>query len=372
MKRSLVIYGAGCAALLVAAGFGAQRVRSGGPADGGEVASVAAAAAAAVDGKHLQHLRISSEALKGNLLGDPHERGLVVLLPPSYFSEPGRQFPAVYLLHGLGSRKDGHLGAIPVLEAAFKEMKADRLSEMILVGVDGTTSLGGSYYAKSPTIGNFEEYVTRELVAFVEQRFRALPSSTGRAVAGFSMGGHGALKLVMKHPGIFSAAASLSGSPMSIRYRKNIYKDALKNRRRARSLEELTALYPYETSWSTAAAYAKGAAFSPNPRRPPLFLDLPFESKGSDLEDPVWQLWWDDDPLSLVAGHQKALRALNLLYLDHGDNETALGTEDFDRELTRYGIGHTHYIFRGDHSDFYVERHIRMLRHLSAGWNITD
>jgi S-formylglutathione hydrolase len=141
------------------------------------------------------------------------------------------------------------------------------------------------------------------------------------------------------------------------------------NHKRPASLDELRQNITFEKNWSLAAAYAKAAAFSPNPARPPLYLDLPFENRETDEDDPVWQRWWDDDPLAAVAANQKNLRAMEMIYLDQGDDETTLGTEEFDRELTRYGIGHTHYIFRGDHVDRLPARYLRMLRMFSVRWD---
>ena len=43
---------------------------------------------------------ISSELLRGNPLGDPYERPLVVYLPPGYDEDPGRRYPAVYVIQG--------------------------------------------------------------------------------------------------------------------------------------------------------------------------------------------------------------------------------------------------------------------------------
>ena len=62
------------------------------------------------------------------------------------------------------------------------------------------------------------------------------------------------------------------------------------------------------------------------------------------------------------------LRTLDQIYIDHGDDETTLGTEDLIRELVRYDIGLTHYVFRGDHVDELFLRHVRMLQFLSTRW----
>ncbi|MBU4267270.1 MAG: esterase family protein [Acidobacteria bacterium] len=317
---------------------------------------------------NIRMVKIKSHALEGNLIGDPSIREMAVLLPPTYFISSTMKFPTVYYLHGLSNRKAGHLANFDMLIKFYKLMKEKKLKEMVIVAVDGTTVFGGSYFTDSPTIGNFEEYICKEIVTLIDSMFRTIPYRNSRAIAGFSMGGYGAIKLGMKYSQTFSRLASLSGSPLSMRYRKSIYKNALANHTPPRTIGELSDTITFEKNWSLAAAYAKAAAFSPNPAKPPLFLDLPFQFSASDDRDPVWQKWLDDDPLSLVAHYQSNLRKLDQIYIDHGDDETTLGTEDFIRELVRYGIGFTHYVFRGDHVDELYLRHVRMLQFLSIHW----
>jgi S-formylglutathione hydrolase FrmB len=316
--------------------------------------------------QHLEYVRLDSRALAGNLLGDSPTRELGVLLPPSYFSAPGRRFPVVYLLHGLGPREHGHLGTAGVQRAAFRQMEQGELPELILVAVDGTTSLGGSYYARSPTTGDFETYVVREIVGAVDARYRTRADAAQRAIAGFSMGGHGAIKLAMKYPGLFSSVGTLSASPLSIDQRRTLYRNALAQKPVARNAEELAALYPFDGAWTVASIYAKAGAFSPAPKQPPLFLELPFQSGRDD--DPVWQRWLEEDPLTLLPRHHAALRTLDTLYMDRGSQETILGAEAFDRALKTFGIPFRHQVFEGGHSDDFQERHLRMLRHLAMRW----
>jgi len=319
-------------------------------------------------GQNLRFTKFESNTLAGNLIADPSRRELMVLLPPSYYRNLSKRFPAVYLLHGVGKRRDGHLDFLPLFIELFNHMKNKKLDDMILVAVDGTTIFGGSYYAHSPTIGNFEKYIGEEIVATVDSLYRTKSARQFRAVAGFSMGGHGAIKLAMKYSDVFGQVGSLSGSPMSIRYRKSIYRNALRNHRKPKTIEQLIEMHPYEKNWTLVAAYAKAAAFSPNLSKPPLYLNLPFEAPEVDEDDPIWTLWYDDDPLGLVARYQRQLKTLERIYIDHGHDETTLGTEDFVRELARYGIGPTYYIYRGDHVDKLSYRYLRMLRTLSLTW----
>lgn len=320
--------------------------------------------------RHLEFARLQSRALADNLLGDSSDRELGVLLPPSYFEEPARRYPVVYLLHGLGSRLHGHLGNVGVQRRAFREMASGNLPEMIVVAVDGSTSLGGSYYARSPTIGDFETYVVREIVDAVDAKYRTVAEPSHRAIAGFSMGGHGALKLAMKHPGVFTGVGTLSASPLSIDVRRALYQRALSGHVRARDPAELQQKYGFEGAWTVASIYAKAAAFSPEPSRPPLFLALPFQQQGKRGAGAVWARWEQEDPLNLLPEHHQALRALEILYMDRGSEETILGVEPFDRALRRHGIPFQHRVFKGGHSDLYEERHLRMLQHLSARWSL--
>lgn len=317
--------------------------------------------------QHLLYLRLESRALAGNLLGDPHLRELGVLLPPSYFEAEERPFPVVYLLHGLGAKQDGQLGLADVQRSAFAKMSTGELPECILVAIDGSTSLGGSYYARSPTIGDFETYVVREIVGAIEAHFRARADVGSRAIGGFSMGGQGAIKLALKYPGVYSAVGALSPSPLSFAPREGLYRRALADKRIARTPKELETLYPFDTAWTIASIYAKAAAFSPARARPPLYLELPFQHP-APLADPVWARWREEEPLALLNRDPGGLRMLHTLYLDHGNKETILGVQAFDRALQQLKIPFRHEVFEGSHSDDFQQRHLRMLRHLTARW----
>ena len=182
------------------------------------------------------------------------------------------------------------------------------------------------YWAESPAIGDFERYLAREVVGHVDGAFRTRAERSFRAVCGFSMGGHGALKVGMKSSGVFAQIGSLSGSPLSMRYRKPIYQKALVGQARPGSLKELVETVTFESNWTLAAVYAKAAAFSPNPGRPPLFLDLPFQATSSSEErEPIWKKWLDDDPLSLVARSREALSSMDQIYIDHGRRSSGSG-----------------------------------------------
>ena len=126
----------------------------------------------------------------------------VVVRPDNY--ETLKEMPVVYLLHGYGDGYDGWLKKGNGFQKA-----ADQYNIMI-VCPDGAR---GSWYWDSPVDVKFkyETYVSKELVSFVDSKYKTIKDRKGRAITGLSMGGHGALYLALKHQDVFGAAGSMSG-----------------------------------------------------------------------------------------------------------------------------------------------------------------
>ena len=127
----------------------------------------------------------------------------LVLCPAGY--SPTKKYPVVYLLHGYSDAwNNGWLKNCDGLEALIDHY------EMIVVCPDGGFS---SWYYDSPEDPSYkyETFITRELIPAVDSRFGTVADRTGRAVAGLSMGGHGAFYLAFRHQEIFGVAGSMSG-----------------------------------------------------------------------------------------------------------------------------------------------------------------
>jgi S-formylglutathione hydrolase FrmB len=112
-------------------------------------------------------------------------------------------FPVLYLLHGYS---DDHTGWV---RRSSIERYVDAYP-MIVIMPDGQH--GWYTDAASLPFSNFDTYITQELVGFVDTMFPTIKERTGRAIAGLSMGGYGALKLALKHPDLFCAGHSFSGA----------------------------------------------------------------------------------------------------------------------------------------------------------------
>lgn len=129
----------------------------------------------------------------------------IIITPDKYKKEaPAQQFPVVYLLHGAGGDHLNWLAISPNLPQL-----ADLYNILIICPDGGVTS----WYYDSPVDSTmrYETYVSKELVEYADTHYPTIKSKEARAIAGLSMGGHGALYLATRHPDVFHAAGSMSG-----------------------------------------------------------------------------------------------------------------------------------------------------------------
>ncbi|HEY5310031.1 MAG TPA: alpha/beta hydrolase-fold protein, partial [Casimicrobiaceae bacterium] len=144
-----------------------------------------------------------SRILKGNPLGDPHIRKLAVWLPPGYDEATtrgksagrGRRYPVLWDLVGFTGSGLAHVNWRPfdenVPERAARLIAEGRMGPCIIVFPDCFSCLGGNQYINSSAMGNYADYLTRELIPFVDREFRTLASRDHRGCFGKSSGGYG-------------------------------------------------------------------------------------------------------------------------------------------------------------------------------------
>src|SRR6185312_10339985 len=193
-----------CLALAAGPAFGQAKTNLPDPVPGARPATV-------------EHIKIHGKALEGNLEGDAVDRDAVVILPPSYGSEPSRRYPVVYALHGysIGAEQWTHEIHVPqTIEGAF----AKGAKEMIVVLPDAKTVHNGSMYSSSATTGDFEDYIARDLVAYMDAHYRTIPDRNSRGLVGHSMGGYGATRIGMKHADVFGSLYIMSPCCLSPRF----------------------------------------------------------------------------------------------------------------------------------------------------------
>jgi len=130
----------------------------------------------------VERIKIHGIALEGNLEGNDVDRDVMVFLPPSYAKDKKRRYPVVYALHGysIGAAQwSQEIHAPQTIEGAF----AKGAQEMIVVLPDSKTVHNGSMYSSSVTTGDFEQFIARDVVAYIDTHTEQC--QTGRA-AGWS------------------------------------------------------------------------------------------------------------------------------------------------------------------------------------------
>ncbi len=304
---------------------------------------------------------VASDALRGNPLGDPATRPIVVYLPPGYDAKASRRYPALYVLHGYTGDAAALLSSRPwetnVVQWADRLIRERRMLPAIVVLVDGFTRLGGSQYVDSIHNGQYATYTVRDVVGHVDGSYRTISAEGGRAVLGKSSGGFGAMHLVMEHPGTFAAFASHSGDSY-FRYAHFPAFATVQRTLEAHDFDIAAFVAAFErkhkrssSEYTTMEMLAYAAAYSP--RGPTAFdFDLPFDQKTGELREDVFARWLAMDPAELVAERRAELERLRLRYLDCGRRDEYnldIGARVVSRRIRDLGLAVRHEEFDDDH-----------------------
>jgi S-formylglutathione hydrolase FrmB len=303
----------------------------------------------------VERVTVHGKSLEGNLAGDSPDRSVSIYLPPGYATTTGRRYPVIYLLHGFTDSDDRWYGRVQhfinvpqVVDRAL----ASGSKDAIVVMPNALTKSGGSMYSSSVTTGDWEIYIARELVSYVDTHYRTIANVSGRGLAGHSMGGYGALRIGMKYPDVFAAVYALSPccmisnmTPQAGLERGGPTPDSI------RSFEELE-----KASFGLKAQMASAAAWSPNPKNPPFFIDLPM--RNGEFQPLVAARWAANAPLAMVDQYIGNLKRLRAIAFDAGDMDEPIATtvRTLDGMLNGYGLPHTFEIYTGNHVNRVAER----------------
>src|SRR5690348_13668309 len=120
----------------------------------------------------VEHIKVHGKSLEGNLEGDSPDRDVFVYLPPSYAASPNRRYAAVYFLHGYAAHAETYWNRLSVPAAADAAIADGSAHEMILVLPDAFTVYDGSMFSNSPTTGDWETFVAKDLIAYIDSHYR--------------------------------------------------------------------------------------------------------------------------------------------------------------------------------------------------------
>lgn len=291
-----------------------------------------------------------STLLRGNPLGDPHERPVLVYLPPGY-DESDQAYPSIYVAMGY----TGHLGMWfnrPPFRQPYPELldamfaKGD-VPPAIVVFVDAWTRYGGSQYLDSPGTGKYQSYMCDEIVPWIDSQYRTLADRDHRAITGKSSGGYAAMVTPLLRPDVFGALATHAGDaafgvcyqpefPLRARQLRDGYDG---------SYEKFFADFESRAGQSTRQdlelleMYGYSAAYSAEEDGTVL---LPYDELGRIIPE-VWERWLSRDPVEMVKQpeYADALRSLRAVWIDAGKQDEYyldLGATAFHRAALEVGV----------------------------------
>jgi enterochelin esterase-like enzyme len=327
----------------------------------------------------IERVTVHGRALEGNLEGDSPDRPVVVYLPPSYGKDASRRYPVLYFLHGYTATAEAYVKSLALPDSIDRAIAAGT-REMIVVIPDAFTKYGGSMFSNSPTIGDWETFIARDLTEFIDKRYRTIASRDGRGLAGHSMGGYGTVRIGMKQPVAFAALYAMSscclmndpaarGAGPGPRGEGPAGRGDTPPRGAGAGRGDGRGAGAARGGGMANALSAQAAAWAPNTKTPP-FFDLP--AKDGEIQPLIAAKWIANSPLVMVDQYVPALKSMRAIALDIGDQDPFVGTNtQLAESLTRLSVTHTFDVYDGDHGNRIRERfESQVLRffsqHLSA------
>ena len=344
-------------------------------------------------------LEDEARILADNPLGDPHRRRFPVWLPPGYGGAGrARKLPVLFDLTGYTGSGWSHTNwqnfEENVPERLARLLHERRIAPCIVVFPDCFTALGGTQYVNSSAIGNYADYLTRELIPLVDGEFATHGDREHRGCFGKSSGGYGAVIHGMRYARYWGAIASHAGDagfdlcygtiwPDTLtvlsRYRSPPRKEgppkAIADGGLAEGLDDGRVARFLDSVWQRERLSGEeitalmnvcmAASYDPDPEAPNGFR-LPYHLETGERIETRWRAWRRHDPIHLVGRSVKNLRTLKGIYLDCGWKDQYhihYGNRILSRALERAGVRHVYEEFDGTHSgiDYRLDKSLPML-----------
>jgi enterochelin esterase-like enzyme len=292
----------------------------------------------------VERISIRSAKIAGNLLGTPAERDVIVVLPPGYERNARRRYPVVYALHGYSIGPEEWIREIHLPQTAEGAF-ATGTPEMIIVLPSSRNQHNGAFYSNSITTGNFEDFIADELIDFIDKRYRTLARPESRGLVGHSMGGYGAARIGIRRAERYGALYLMSPCCQSPTGSRGMTGEQVTQLEALPSVEAAAKL-PFGQRGTLALA----SAWSPNPARPPLYVDLPVDAQGKERPE-ILAKWTANAPLAFLDQYVSRVRGYRAIALDVGDRDSLVAdTRRMHEALLAQGIANTFEVYSGDHT----------------------
>ncbi len=263
---------------------------------------------------------VHCKSLEGNPIGASADRKVLFYLPPGYAENTNTRYPVIYLLHSWGSNYQFFTGRGTLKYAYFSTnvnipqlcdslIAQGAIKPMIAVMPDSyETKYQGCLNVNSPSIGNWEDFITKDVVAFADSAYRTIPQAASRGIFGDGTGADSAFMLAMQHPKTFGVVYGLLGD-MDITYTilgDNFMINCIKSAAKNTNLNDFVQL-----------CISFAVAYSPNADAKPYPCDFPYDASGQFVES-VWQKWLLHNPTTMIPSYKDNLKQLKGISFGHG------------------------------------------------------
>jgi enterochelin esterase-like enzyme len=295
----------------------------------------------------IEYRELQSAQFSGNKVGISPLRKIAVYLPPGY-DRSSQRFPVVYFLNSFDENEKApfdHTDAQRVFDAATEKKV---IPGVIVVTADFRTPMGTSWFVNSPVTGNWQTFMTGELVPYIDRNYRTLPNASSRGIAGDRMGAHGAIRFGMTHPDVFGSVYALHpvGTGNGVQ--------TLGSRPNWDVLQTATTADAVKNDHMSRIFLSIFQAHLPDPDKPPFFVDLPAHRSNGKLviDAPEMSRLMQSFPLDqMLLRHADDLKKLRGLKIDWGRNDAnfdhVYSNRAFAHKLEEFGIPYEAEEFRG-------------------------
>jgi hypothetical protein len=301
---------------------------------------------------------IDSKAVANNMLGDPARRRVDVYIPAGH---DGAGLPLLVDVVGFTGGGPVHTNwknfGENLPERADRLIASGEMAPCVIAFPDCFTRLGGNQYVNSIAMGNWDDFLTTELLDFLEGTY-GCGGAGRRGIFGKSSGGYGAMMHALMHPDIWSAAASHSGDMgFELMFASDFAHTLRRIAKHGGTIESFIAALeanpkPAGDDIHALMILAMSASYDPDPNAF-LGINLPVTMDTCEMDKTAWARWMKWDPLQLVESRGEGLKSMKALYIDCGDIDQynlLYGARRMSKRLTEMGVTHTYQEFPDDHS----------------------
>ena len=316
----------------------------------------------------LDHLYSSSLENTG---GENPTRSITIYLPPGY-DNSNKRYPVIYFLHGFTSSDRINFSWFNTNEKLDLARSSGKIQPFIFVISNQFTTYRGSFYTNSKLNGNWADFTAIDVVKYIDNNYRTIPKKESRGIAGWSMGGYGAIKISMLYPGIFGALYCMSPACLAMVEELEPRSSAFKKASEIKSTDQLLKV---SANLMANGLVAMGRAFSPDPDNPPFYTDLPYTYIGDSLvvDSTALQHWKDNIPLEMNDTLLYRLKTLNAIKFDWGDHDyfkhIPVACKLFSEKLDSLGIQHAAEEYYGSHDERLWTKNGRALNEMFPFFN---